>query len=59
MIHTVMSFAFIIIITAVAFGLTALIVVTIANAKAARRKQESRRELPPHVSDSAKFKRGI
>ena len=65
MIHIVTSAGFIIVAVIVAFGLTALVTVTIANAMAIRQERgerESRQEplssSPPHVPDSASHKRG-
>lgn len=54
----IITFLFITLLSAVAFGLTALVVVTIANAKAARQGREKRKP-PPQHSDTADFKRGV
>ena len=60
--NIIMSFGLIAVIVFVAFGLTWLTVVTMANIMAARQdgqKRTTRQDEPPaHVPDSAKFRRG-
>ncbi len=59
--YTIVSFISIPMVILVAFFLTALITVTIANVMAARQDEQERvaqqSEPPAHVSDSASFKR--
>ena len=57
MMHTITSIVFIIVAAALGFGLTAVVVLTIANAKVARQGRE-KPEPPPQSPDSAAFKRG-
>jgi len=57
MTHIVTSAGFIIVAVVVAFGLTLLATVMIANFKAARQEREGR-EPPPMHPDDAEFKRG-
>lgn len=61
MIHVVTSTGSIALIVIVAFGLTLLVTVMIANFMAARQEREKQKpspSLPPHTLDTASFKRG-